>query len=304
MDGVVLQRKNKLKKYLIIGFFILSLFLLWSIFLDKKDNLLKFSMLDVGQGDALFIESPTKVQVLVDGGPGNNLSRQISKVIPWHDRHIDILVVTNPDRDHYEGFIKLLDKYSVGLLIEPGVIKNDPVYEVFKNKIKDKNIETVLARRGQVIDIGDGAYLQVLFPDRNVSQVSPNMGSIVMKLFYKNTNVILQGDSLSNIENYLLEIDGDYLKSDILKVGHHGSKTSSIENYVAKVNPDFALVSAGENNPHGHPHKEVIDIFSNLGIPVYSTCNNGNINFKSDGEKFTLKNKKIKQAIVGCKTNI
>lgn len=301
MQESSLQLSSYNRWYLLLGLIILSIFLFWTVFHNKKEGILTFAVLNVGQGDALYIESPTGVQVIVDGGPGNNLLKEIPKVMSWHDRSIDMIVVTNPDADHYEGFIKLIDKYSVESLLEPGTTNSYPAYEVFENKIVQKNIEKVLARRGQTIDLGGGAYLQVLFPDRNVSEVSPNTGSIVMKLVYGETSVLLQGDSISNIEQYLLELDGDYLKSDILKAGHHGSKTSSIEEYIAKVSPDFAVISSGKNNSYGHPHKETIETFNKLKIKTYNTCNNGRIEFESDGKKFVLKNKNPKLAVVGCK---
>jgi competence protein ComEC len=171
----------------------------------------------------------------------------------------------------------------------------------FKKKIKQKNIPKTLARRGQTIDIGGGAYIQILFPDRNVEQVSPNTGSIVMKLIYGDTSVLLQGDSVASIEQYLLELDGDYLKSDILKVGHHGSKTSSVKEYVEKVSPKWAVISSGKDNSYGHPHKEVLEVFNSLNVPAYNTCNNGALYFESDGKNFVMKNRNPKNSVVGCK---
>ncbi len=276
---------------------------IWSVvFHENRGNLLTFAVLDIGQGDSLFIESPTGVQVLIDGGPNKNLMKEISQVLPWYDRHVDMIVVTNPDRDHYEGFIPFMKKYSTDVVLEPGTINDNSAYDVFQKEIVDKKITKILARRGQVIDLGGGAYLQILFPDRNVSEVSSNAGSIVMKLVYGDTSVLLQGDSISNIEQYLLEIDGDYLKSDILKAGHHGSRTSSVEEYVSKVSPKWTVVSSGQNNSYGHPHKEVLDTMEKLKIKTINTCNNGRIVFQSDGKEFVLKNENLKEAVVGCKT--
>ncbi len=301
MQSAFLHIKTYFRWYFLLVLVIMS-FALWNIYLhEKREGKLKFEVLDVGQGDSLFIESPTGIQVIVDGGPGNNLSREIGKAMPWYDRHVDMIVVTNPDADHYEGFIKFLDKYSVDKILEPGTTNSYSAYAVLENKIVGKNIEKIIARRGEVIDIGGGAYIQILFPDRNVSEVSPNMGSIVMKLVYGETSVLLQGDSISNIEQYLLELDGDYLKSTILKAGHHGSKTSSIEEYVAKVSPEWTVISSGVNNSYGHPNKETLETMSKLKIPSYDTCNNGRIVFESDGKEFVLKNKNPKKAVAGCK---
>lgn len=275
---------------------------LWYVVINEdRKGILTFAVLDVGQGDSLFIESPTGVQVLVDGGPGKNLMKEISKVLPWYDRRIDMLVVTNPDRDHYEGFIPLLDKYKVDVVLEPGTNNTNEAYKVLEDKIISKNIPKIIVERGEIVDLGAGAYLQILFPDRDISGLSPNDGSIVMRLVYGDTSVMLQGDSTARIEEYILSLDGEKLKSTILKAGHHGSKTSSIEAYVSAVSPDWAVISSGANNSYGHPHKETIDTLTKLNIPALNTCNNGRIIFESDGKNFVLKNKNPKEAVVGCK---
>lgn len=301
MEEVSFSKKSNLYLYVIFGLIFISCFLVWSFHKNNNEGVLKFVVLDIGQGDALYIESPTGVQIIVDGGPGNNLLKEITKVLPWYDRSVDMIFVTNPDSDHYEGFIKFLDKYSVGALVESGTTNTYSAFGVFQEKIKQKNIPKTLARRGQTTDIGGGAYIQILFPDRNVEQVSPNTGSIVMKLIYGDTSVLLQGDSVASIEQYLLELDGDYLKSDILKVGHHGSKTSSVKEYVEKVSPKWAVISSGKDNSYGHPHKEVLEVFNSLNVPAYNTCNNGALYFESDGKNFVMKNRKPKNSVVGCK---
>jgi competence protein ComEC len=282
---------------------LISITILIAILHEDRKGILKFEVLDVGQGDALWIESPTGIQVLVDGGPNNKLLKEIPKVMPWYDRHIDMLVVTNPDKDHYEGFISLLKKYSVDVVLEPGTVSKTETYAFLEKEISDRKIPKVLARRGQIVDLGGGAYLQILFPDRDVSGLSSNDGSLVMKLVYGNTSVMLQGDSTDNIEHYLSSVDGENLKSTILKAGHHGSRTSSSEEYVSLVKPEMTVISSGVNNDYGHPHKETLETMHKLKIPTYDTCNNGRLILESNGENFVMKNKNISQAIVGCRTN-
>ncbi len=301
MDVAFPESDKYLKWYLLMSLIVLS-FGLWYVVLheDRKGEL-TFAVLDVGQGDALFIESPTGKQVIVDGGPDKNLMREISNVLPWYDREIDMVVVTNPDQDHYSGFIPLLDKYKVLNVLESGTTNINPAYGVLENKIKEKNIPKTTAVRGQIVDIGGGAYLQILFPDRDVSGLSPNDGSIVMKLVYGDTSVMLQGDSTSKIEQYLLSLSTTTLQSTILKAGHHGSRTSSYVGYVKAVSPKWTVISSGKNNSYGHPHKETLETMQKLNIPTLDTCNNGTIFFKSDGKIFTLKNKNPSVAEAGCK---
>ncbi len=289
-------------RWYVLGFLLLFSLTLWFVVIrEDRNGVLTVSFLDIGQGDSIFIESPTGMQVLVDGGPNNNLMKEISKVLPWYDRHIDMLVVTNPDKDHYEGFISLLKRFKTDVVLEPGTTNKNSAYEFLENKIKDKKIPKILARRGQIIDLGGGAYIEVIFPDRDVSGLSPNDGSIVMKLVYGETSVLLQGDSTSNIEHYLLGLGEDKLTSTILKAGHHGSKTSSSEEYVKAVSPEWVVISAGTNNTYNHPNKEVLDILNKQKLVTLVTCSMGQINFESDGKGFMLKNKKVKEPTVGCK---
>lgn len=302
MQRAVSHIYEHLRWYVLLSLIFIAGLLFYVLSHENRKGILKFEVLDIGQGDSLYIESPTGAQVLVDGGPNNNLSKQISKVMPWYDRHIDMLVITNPDTDHYEGFIKLLDKYSVDAVLEPGTYNKFPAYGYLENKFKEKNIPKILARRGQVIDLGGGAYLQVIFPDRDVSGLSSNDGSIVMKLVYGETSVMLQGDSTAKIEEYLLSTEASTtLKSTILKAGHHGSRTSSSVGYVKAVSPKWTVISSGKNNDYNHPHKETLETMQKLDIPTYDTCNNGTIVFESDGKNFVLKNTNLKVATVGCK---
>ena len=254
---------------------------------EDRDGLMTVTFLDVGQGDAIFIESPTGTQVVVDGGPGKVLMREISSVLPFYDRSVDMIVVTNPDKDHYEGFIGFLKKYAVDVVLEPGTTNVSGVYKTFEEEIKIRKISKVIARRGQIVDIGGGAYIEILFPDRDISGLGANDGSIVMRLVYGDTSVMLQGDSTAKIEEYLIALGGN-LDSDILKTGHHGSKTSTIENYVDVVSPEWAIISAGKDNTYGHPHKETLDTLNKEKVKILGTYDLRRIIFKSDGKKFVL----------------
>ena len=176
--------------------------------------------------------------------------------MPWYDRHIDAIIITNSDSDHYSGFISLLDKYKVDVVIESGYRSATPDYALLEKEITDKKIPEILARRGEIVDLGDGAQIEILFPDRDVSGLASNDASIVSRLTYGDTSVLLTGDSTKKIEDYLLTLDSAGLQSTILKVGHHGSKTSSSDEYVKAVAPEFAVISDGKANTYGLPDQE------------------------------------------------
>jgi competence protein ComEC len=226
--------------------------------------------------------------MIIDGGPNGSLLRELSKIMPWYDRSVDVLMVTNPDADHYAGFIDLLKRYQVGEILEPGTISKTETYKIFEKEIKDSRVPDTIARRGMIIDLGGGAYFKVLFPDRDVSKLATNDGSIVGQLVYGSTTIMFTGDAPNATEEYILSLDGVNVKSTILKEGHHGSRTSASEKFISAVAPEYDVISAGLNNRYGHPHKETLDLLEKLHIPTLITYKLGTIIFKSDGKTYSI----------------
>lgn len=285
-----LRFKSFIKNYFgfLFAFFLVILsIIVWNYAFSLNNRNLKFAVLDIGQGDAIFIESPSGNQIIFDGGPGDALLKQILKQISFFDRNIDMIVVTNPDRDHFEGFIGLLDSYSVPVFVSSGVSADEnPVYRELLKKVDENKMVKVVARRGQRIDIGGGAYIDILFPDRGgIENLGHNDGSLVAKLVYGETSFLLTGDSTEKIEKYLVENYPNSLESTLLKVAHHGSKTSTSPVFVETVSPEIAVISAGRDNSYGHPHKETLQTLEKNKIPVLGTYNERTIVFESDGKK-------------------
>lgn len=256
---------------------------------EDRHSLLTVSFLDVGQGDAIFIESPSGRQVLIDGGPDRSVLRELGVLMPWWDRSIDVVVATHPDADHISGLVDVLQRYRVQYIFHPGVEKNTGPAESMLLSVAKEGAEEIYARRGQVIDLGDGAYLEILFPDRDVSDVETNTASIVTRLVYGDTAFMLTGDSPLSIEKYLVQLDGKELRANVLKAGHHGSKTSSSEIFVGFVSPEYAVLSRGCDNSYGHPHAEVVSLFARFEIPTLDTCEEGTITFVSDGASVSFR---------------
>ena len=276
------------KKYnLLIFTFLLFVITLFLFFQDFKNSsrVLTFAMLDVGQGDALFIESPTGTQVLFDAGPPRKIMSQLARVMSPFDRTIDAIVITNPDQDHIGGFPDVLKVYKVGGVFEPGTFNDSKIYQNLEQEIKDKKIPKILAKRGMRLHIGSGAVIDILFPDRDVSLWDSNDGSIVAKLTYGNTSIMLTGDSTSVTEKIILaENSKAKLKSTILKVGHHGSRTSTSASFAQAAAPVYALISDGKDNNYGHPHKDTLDTLTQFDAKVFRTDLLGAIIMKSDGQ--------------------
>ncbi len=257
------------------------------VFAAVPRGVLTIAVLDVGQGDAIYIESPTGVQVIVDGGPGSALLQQLPKVMPLFDRSLDALIETHPDLDHIGGFVDVVGRYSVGAFVEPGIPKDTEAATVLEQEITDNNIPRYIARRGMTLDLGGGATLEVLYPDRDVSRLNQNIaneGCVVARLVYGDVSMLLTCDMSAEMEQRVLELEGGNLASDILKVAHHGSKYSSSDAFVAAVAPAFAAISVGARNTYGHPAQPTLDTLAAHGVQVLRTDQEGTIVFKSDGK--------------------
>lgn len=278
-------------RWYLIAVLCLSTCFIWYVnFSSPSKGVLKIAMLDIGQGDAIFVEAPNGNQMLIDGGPPKTILSALKRVMPFYDRSIDIVLVTNPDTDHMGGFIDVLKNYSVDEVVEPGTISESATYSELVKMEREKKIERVVAERGETIwlDKKNGVGFHILFPDRNVSGLAINDGSIVGKLIYGDTSVMFTGDSPQKIERYLVSLGKKDLDSDILKVGHHGSRTSTSPEFVSAVSPEIAIISDGAGNKYGHPHKETLDTLEKAGVEVLRTDLVGTIILESDGKGWRL----------------
>jgi competence protein ComEC len=283
-------RKN-LRLILLAALFFATCFIWYAVIRENQHNILTVAFLDIGQGDAIYIEAPNGNQMLIDGGPPKTALKTLRSVMPFYDRSIDMLLVTNPDADHIGGFIDILGRYKVKDLVEPGTISPSATYAELEKYAVLRKVGWIAANRGQIIwlDKKRGVGFQILFPDRNVSGLATNDGSIVGRLFYGKTSVMFTGDAPQNIERYLVSLDGKGLKSDVLKVGHHGSKTSSSEEFVGFVSPTYAAISVGADNKYGHPNQETFSTLQKFGVETFRTDKSGTIVMKSDGEVISIR---------------
>lgn len=286
--------KNRL---MVLGVMVIALVLAWwpDISLESigtptcDPTVLCVVFLDVGQGDAIFIQSPSGRQMLIDSGRDSGVLRQLGEVMSFSDRDVDYVVATHPDADHIGGLAVVLDRFSVGNAIRTENESDTGVWETVERKIEEEGAVVHYARRGQRYDLGSDVYVEILFPDIDASELESNTSSIVARLVYGDTAFMLTGDSPKSIEEYLVLVEGENLESDVLKVGHHGSRTSTSELFLAEVDPEYAVISAGADNSYGHPHLEVTDALFNFGVTTLSTAENGNIVFWSDGMSFIRK---------------
>ncbi len=264
---------------------------IWAAVFDKTRNEnLRVSFLNVGEGDAIFIQAPSGRTVLIDGGPDVGVLRQLSTVSPWYTHSIDVVIPSHPDADHITGLIDVLERYHISYVVQSSVLGDTPIWNMLENEIAKSaghGTRIITALRGQIIDLGSGAYLEILSPDRNVPNVDTNVGCVVTRLVYGATSFMFSCDAPQNIEDYLVYLDGKNLHSDVLKAGHHGSKNSSSPLFVGFVDPQYAVYSRGCDNKYGFPAAETVATFKQFDIPTFDTCTDGTVTFTSDGQKVT-----------------
>lgn len=254
-----------------------------------EDNLLRVYFLDVGQGDAIFVQAPNGNQVLIDGGPDALVAQQLSKVMPFYDHSIDLMVLTHPHADHINGLLEVLRRYDVSQVLENYYPYQTPEY-VEWNKLKTE-AQISQAQAGQVIDLGLGVRIFVIYPDQiNAGQPknNPNDASVVLKLVYGENSLLLSGDIEAPLEKKLV-LTGADLDSDFLKVAHHGSKTSTTQEFLEVVTPEAAFIEVGAKNRYGHPSPAVLQRLENLGVKYYRTDIDGTKELILDGQNYFIK---------------
>ena len=252
---------------------------------QRPDGRLHIAFLDVGQGDAILIETPDRRQVLVDGGryPALLLTR-LGDQIPFWDKQLDLVVITHADDDHAAGLADLFDQYGVGQLLVNGVQgRSGTPYTVVLNAAADHGVPVQQALAGERIDLGAGVELEVLHAGDDSDNFDDNNDSVVLRLSYDQFSLLLTGDAELPVEQQLLA-GGRNLQATVLKAGHHGSQEATSARFLQAVHPQLVIISAGAPNRYGHPHEETLQRIAATGALIWRTDQSGTIELSSDGK--------------------
>lgn len=244
-----------------------------------------FHMLDVGQGDALFLRSGS-ADVVVDGGPDATILQRLGELRPAWDRTIDVVVLTHPQLDHMAGLVPVLRRYRVGLLLLPKIASESPLFAALLDAAREQKVPIRFAWPGQQIR-APGLTLTVLAPGGRALQLArknANNGCVVLRADVESPgarfSALLTGDIERVAEQEVVRVAGNLLDVDVLKVAHHGSKTSTSSALLRAVTPELAFVSVGAKNRYGHPASGVIRRFA--GIRTLRTDRAGTISLLLD----------------------
>ena|SRR6056297_699102 len=266
-----------------VFFFLIFLIFLWGAIFYYSNPLLSISFLDVGQGDSILIETPSKKQILIDGGPDRKVLKELNKALPFWDRNIDLLILTHPEHDHIRGLIDVLKHYKVENILFTGISKDSKEYKKWMNRTKEEGARIFIAQKNQKFKIGE-LELNILHPFKNeIGEEFNNVNdsSIVAKAKYREKTFLLTGDIGKKIEDKLIRKYED-IDVDLLKVGHHGSKYSTSRKFLKETQPEIAVIQVGEND-YGHPAEVVLRKINKFNIPILRNDLDGTIKFFSDG---------------------
>ena len=285
---------SKLPKKLITPPLLIATILIWIAILNMPDGKLHVSILDVGQGDAILIQTPNRQDILIDGGPSPQaISLELGEKLPFWDKTIDLVILTQPHADHVTGLVEVLKRYEVNQVIESEISYNSSIYQQWSKSVENEGTIYEIAHTGQEIDLGDGIRIEVLHPPSPLLQENSDdidNNGVVLRLSWDKISFLFTADIRQEAEWYLVAQRAD-LNCTILKVPHHGSLTSTSPEFLAVAAPEIAVISAGTDNRFGHPHPEVVDrLTKQLGDDmVYLTSEHGTIEFITDGERLWVK---------------
>ena len=273
------KRFNKI--WYVIAMLALGNFALWVNVRGQGAPALAVHFLDTGQGDAIYLRTFQGNDVLVDAGPGDSVLSELGRAMRPADRTIEIMILTHPHADHVSGMNEVLKRYKVEHIMLAAV---DYESETFRNFLKLAAAEQANIIRpalGQRVFLDDFTVMDVLYPIRGSFAKSPadiNDSSIVARVSFGQSQVLLMGDAGTVIEQVLLDAELP-LAAEILKVGHHGSRHSSSRSFLGAVQARYAVIQVGDKNRYGHPHPEVLDALAQQQIDISRTDAEGTVKF-------------------------
>lgn len=294
-EGIGRRASGIRPSIILIGFvvFVLTVWVWW-LALRPLPPRLKVTFLDVGQGDAIVLQTPRGHVMVVDTGratPEDDMGRRV--VLPFLRaqgvNRVDALALTHPDIDHVGGAISLLQRVRVHFLLLSLPTSGHPLYGPVQEAAGQRRIPVRALARGQRIEFPDGVVAEVLHPSvRSMFGQHPdNNASLVLRVQYGRTSLLLTGDAEEEAEREMLRA-GERVGADLLKLGHHGSLTSSSEAFLEAVRPQVAIVSVGRGNIYGHPHPQILARLQSRHIRLFRTDRDGAITVLSDGRTMKI----------------
>jgi competence protein ComEC len=255
----------------------------------SEDGQLKVIFLDVGQGNAQLIVTPSGKTMLIDGGNNGKEKVMFNYMKQYNVKKIDVVVGSHPDADHIGTLPELIDAMDIGAVYLPKASSNTKTYEALLTSIKKKGLKIKTAKSGVTIELDEKIKVEMVAPAGTYED--NNDMSAVVKVTYGQETFLFPGDAEYNSEQDMIKSGAD-LSSTVLAVGHHGSNSSSSVGFLKKVNPQYAVVQVGSDNNYGHPTEKTLKKLEDRKIKIFRTDKNGTIIFSTDGNTLNVATEK------------
>ncbi len=268
-----------MKKIFLIGAIVIFIIaLLFFLFFSQDHRNPEVTFLDVGQGDSVLIEAPQGQNILIDGGPDKKIMYSLGSALPFWERKIDLVILSHSHADHVTGLISVLKRFKVKKVLYNGENADSAVYKKFLQLARKKS-ELELVKNKKVVKTGNNCRLKIIPPTREIFRIdNSNNASLVSRLSCRGVSVLFAGDIEKEREERILTRDLK-LKSDILKVAHHGSDTSNSKKFLKEVSPQAAVIQVGVDNDKGHPSSRIIKRLERLGVKIFRNDQAGSVEF-------------------------
>lgn len=248
-------------------------------------------IIDVGQGDSILLTSPSGKTMLIDAGESDSFEAVDTFLKSKNVSKLDVVVATHPHSDHIGGMANVIKAYEIGAFYISPKAHTTKTYERMLDALEEKNVSTYPAYGGAdcYIEWDESVTVRILSPIKGEEYEDLNDYSVIICCTFGNTGIMLTGDAETHAESLALSrLPLGLFNATAIKLGHHGSSTSSSEAFIKAVSPEVALISVGEGNDYGHPHKETLDLLAKLNIPYYRTDESGTIAVVMDGTQTTV----------------
>lgn len=270
-----------INKKFVLGVLLFVIVLVYWAVGQKENQKTEVIFLNVGQGDGALIKLPGDIQILMDSGPSSNISSKLSQYLPFYDREIELAILTHPHADHLSGFLQVLKDYHIKNFILAGANYESKIYSDFVKLLKEEGSNVYVAKSGDSVAWNNAPILKILWPNKialGQNFKSIHDSTVISQLNLGQKKFLLMGDAEEDLESALIasKVITDI---DILKIGHHGSKTSTSENLLQTAQPEEAIIQVGRNS-YGHPTQIVLDRLAKFGVKVFRNDQAGDIIYR------------------------
>lgn len=279
------------KLIIIISLVVASFLIIDSTSNTNYKNKMIVHYIDVGQGDCILVQVNNK-NLLIDSGPTSNRVNLLDYLEKLNIKKFDYIIATHPHEDHIGNMDTLIRRYKIGSFYAPKVIHSSTTFENMIAALIDKNLKINILKKGSTgIELGENTSISVFSPEENINSDNLNDYSPIIKISFSNTSFLFTGDAEVSTETTIIS-ENNNLKSNIIKIGHHGSSTSTSPDFLNSVDPSVAIISVGKNNTYGHPDSDTLSLLNSMNIKTIRTDINGSIIVVSDGNSIQISNTK------------